>query len=186
MNGPILVACPGPSVVYIPGIPICAVSTAIRIFPEPKYWVRCDHIRKQHGPEGLEADKNPKVDVWHIDRAPFGRDKIRGSINYALNLMAHLHHTPVYLAGCDMNTGYYYGDVDEEKAESMRKFHNKMMAVLRDMWETIPGLISITPNSPINAYVPFSQEMYDKGVKPCARSSVASGPGLVTKSSPTP
>lgn len=69
-SGPSLAKVP----LYDPGLPVAAVSTAIRYVHRPDYWILVDRMNKNHGPEGKFAAKEaaiPKVvpasrkAVWH-------------------------------------------------------------------------------------------------------------------------
>lgn len=54
-----VVACSGPSLnkvdVFSLGLPVCAISTAIRSIPKPNYWFIADHLNEMHGEEGQTA-----------------------------------------------------------------------------------------------------------------------------------
>jgi hypothetical protein len=54
-----VVACSGPSLnkvdVFSLGIPVCAISTAIRSIPNPNYWFIADHLNEMHGQQGKTA-----------------------------------------------------------------------------------------------------------------------------------
>jgi hypothetical protein len=58
-------ACSGPSLnkvdVFSLGIPVVAISTAIRSIPNPNYWVYCDFLNEMHGDEGKNAYVNENI-----------------------------------------------------------------------------------------------------------------------------
>lgn len=60
-----IVACSGPSLnnvsVYSLGYPVVAISTAIRVVPEPHYWIIADSLNQYHGTEGKIAWNNPQI-----------------------------------------------------------------------------------------------------------------------------
>jgi hypothetical protein len=60
-----VLACSGPSLnnvdVYSLGVPIVAVSTAIRKIPNPNFWVLADYLNEMHDVEGREAYSNPEI-----------------------------------------------------------------------------------------------------------------------------
>ena len=60
-----VVACSGPSLnkvdVFSLGLPVCAISTAIRSIPNPNYWFLADHLNEMHGKEGRDAWKNENI-----------------------------------------------------------------------------------------------------------------------------
>lgn len=60
-----VVACSGPSLnkvdVFSLGLPVCAISTAIRTIKEPNYWFIADHLNEMHGQEGKDAWINPNI-----------------------------------------------------------------------------------------------------------------------------
>ncbi len=45
----------------LPGYPLAAISTAIRLVPEPDFWLLTDRVKEDHGAAGLKALANPKV-----------------------------------------------------------------------------------------------------------------------------
>lgn len=54
-----VLACSGPSLnkvdVFSLGLPVCAISTAIRSLPDPHYWFLADYLNEMHGEEGKAA-----------------------------------------------------------------------------------------------------------------------------------
>jgi hypothetical protein len=60
-----VVACSGPSLnkvdVFSLGIPVCAISTAIRSVPVPDYWFLADYLNEMHGQQGKDAWYNEHV-----------------------------------------------------------------------------------------------------------------------------
>jgi hypothetical protein len=54
-----VLACSGPSLnkvdVFSLGLPVVAVSTAIRKIPNPDFWALADRLNKMHGQEGERA-----------------------------------------------------------------------------------------------------------------------------------
>jgi hypothetical protein len=60
-----VVACSGPSLnkvdVFSLGIPVCAISTAIRSIPNPNYWFIADHLNEMHGQQGKTAWMDEKI-----------------------------------------------------------------------------------------------------------------------------
>jgi hypothetical protein len=60
-----VVACSGPSLNKVDvrslGLPVCAISTAIRSIPEPDYWFIADHLNEMHGEEGKTAWNDGKI-----------------------------------------------------------------------------------------------------------------------------
>ena len=58
-------ACSGPSLNKVDpfslGLPVIAISTAIRKIPNPDYWVYSDYINEMHGLEGKAAFENPNI-----------------------------------------------------------------------------------------------------------------------------
>lgn len=61
----VIVCAAGPSLLQVPyrepGYPLAVISTAIRVIPEPDYWLLVDRVKTEHGDEGMAAAKNPKV-----------------------------------------------------------------------------------------------------------------------------
>lgn len=60
-----VVACSGPSLnkvdVFSLGVPVCAISTAIRSITEPHYWFLADFLNEMHGEEGKAAWGNMDI-----------------------------------------------------------------------------------------------------------------------------
>lgn len=60
-----VLACSGPSLntvdPFILGLPVVAVSTAIRKINTPHFWVIADYLNEMHGDEGRAAYANPDV-----------------------------------------------------------------------------------------------------------------------------
>ena len=44
-----------------PGYPLAAISTAIRMVPDPDFWLLVDRIQPEHGDEGKAAARNPAI-----------------------------------------------------------------------------------------------------------------------------
>lgn len=64
-RNPVILACSGPCLrqvdVWAPGLPVAAVSTAIRSVPGPTWWLLLDNVTHRHGDEGLHAITDVKV-----------------------------------------------------------------------------------------------------------------------------
>lgn len=60
-----VVACSGPSLnkvdPYSLGLPVCAISTAIRSIQQPNYWFIADYLNEMHGEEGRNAWNDANV-----------------------------------------------------------------------------------------------------------------------------
>jgi len=60
-----VLACSGPSLnsvdVFSLGLPVVAVSTAIRKIPNPNYWVLADYLNEMHDEEGRIAYSDPSI-----------------------------------------------------------------------------------------------------------------------------
>jgi hypothetical protein len=60
-----VLACSGPSLnsvdVYSLGLPVAAVSTAIRKISRPNYWLLADYLNEMHGEEGKIAYEDPSI-----------------------------------------------------------------------------------------------------------------------------
>ena len=60
-----VVACSGPSIrnvdVFSLGLPVVAISTAIRYIPNPHIWIYADRLNDMHGEEGKRANENSKI-----------------------------------------------------------------------------------------------------------------------------
>lgn len=60
-----VLACSGPSLnkvdVFSLGLPVVAVSTAIRVIPNPDFWSLADRLNTMHGKEGNSAWKNENI-----------------------------------------------------------------------------------------------------------------------------
>lgn len=60
-----VLACSGPSLnlvdVFSLGLPVVAVSTAIRKIPNPHFWILADYLNEMHDDMGREAYSNPNV-----------------------------------------------------------------------------------------------------------------------------
>jgi len=60
-----VLACSGPSLnkvdVFSLGLPVVAVSTAIRKIPNPDFWALADRLNKMHGQEGERAWSSKKI-----------------------------------------------------------------------------------------------------------------------------
>lgn len=63
-----VLACSGPSLnkvdVFSLGLPVCAISTAIRTITHPHYWFLADYLNEMHGEEGKAAWGN--VDIIKV------------------------------------------------------------------------------------------------------------------------
>lgn len=61
----IVVACSGPSLrnvdVFSLGLPVVAISTAIRYIAKPHIWIYADRLNEMHGEEGKLAQDNPNI-----------------------------------------------------------------------------------------------------------------------------
>ncbi len=61
----VVLACSGPCLrqvdVWAPGLPVAAVSTAIRVVPGPTWWLLLDSVSHRHGDVGLRTITDPKV-----------------------------------------------------------------------------------------------------------------------------
>jgi len=84
-----VIACSGPSLnkidVFSLGLPVVAISTAIRKLPNPDYWVCSDYINEMHADEGKRAYEN--ADIVKI----FQEDKIMNA-EKAKNLFSYKVH----------------------------------------------------------------------------------------------
>lgn len=60
-----VLACSGPSLnsvdVFSLGLPVVAVSTAIRVIKNPHYWILADNLNEMHGDEGNIAYQNENI-----------------------------------------------------------------------------------------------------------------------------
>ncbi len=60
-----VLVCSGPSLNLVDpfalGVPVVAISTAIRVIKNPHYWVLADYLNEMHGPEGNIAYQNENV-----------------------------------------------------------------------------------------------------------------------------
>ena len=60
-----VLACSGPSLnqvdVFSLGLPVVAVSTAIRSIPKPNYWILADYLNEMHGENGKLAYSNENI-----------------------------------------------------------------------------------------------------------------------------
>jgi hypothetical protein len=60
-----VLACSGPSLnlvdVFSLGLPVVAVSTAIRVLKNPHYWILADNLNEMHGDEGNIAYQNENI-----------------------------------------------------------------------------------------------------------------------------
>jgi hypothetical protein len=60
-----VLACSGPSLntvdVYSLGLPVVAISTAIRKIHKPDFWIIADFLNEMHGEEGKAAYANPDI-----------------------------------------------------------------------------------------------------------------------------
>lgn len=60
-----VLACSGPSLnlvdVFELGLPVVAISTAIRTIPNPHYWILADFLNEMHGNEGSVAYQNENI-----------------------------------------------------------------------------------------------------------------------------
>ena len=60
-----VIACSGPSLrdvdVFSLGLPVVAISTAIRYIPNPHIWIYADRLNEMHGEEGKLANQNSKI-----------------------------------------------------------------------------------------------------------------------------
>jgi hypothetical protein len=60
-----VLACSGPSLnsvdVYSLGLPVVAISTAIRTIPKPNYWILADYLNEMHGDNGKLAYSNEEI-----------------------------------------------------------------------------------------------------------------------------
>ena len=78
----VILACSGPSFnkvkddIYDLNLPIVAVSTTIRLIPNPDVWVFADNVNKFHGKPGRQAWLNPKIHKV----IPTGRGKIQKGV----------------------------------------------------------------------------------------------------------
>jgi len=70
VRNPVIVCGSGPSLLkvnpWLPGLPICAVSTAIKTLyqlgnPKPTYWALVDSLNVAHKPEGQEAAEDADI-----------------------------------------------------------------------------------------------------------------------------
>ena len=72
-----VLACSGPSLnlvdVFSLGVPVVAVSTAIRVIPNPHYWVLADFLNEMHGNEGSVAYQNENI----LKIIPKGKTHVR-------------------------------------------------------------------------------------------------------------
>lgn len=64
-DGVCVIACSGPSLNEVDcstlGIPVIAISTAIRTLKRPNYWALADTLNALHGDEGKDAWKDPSI-----------------------------------------------------------------------------------------------------------------------------
>tara|TARA_Y100000004_G_scaffold126365_1_gene142225 strand:+ start:1 stop:1749 length:1749 start_codon:yes stop_codon:yes gene_type:complete len=78
----VILACSGPSYnlvkddLHALNLPIVAVSTTIRLIPEPDVWVFADNVNKFHGKQGRKAWLNPNIHKV----IPTGRGKIQKGV----------------------------------------------------------------------------------------------------------
>jgi len=76
-----VLACSGPSLNLVDpfelGVPVVAVSTAIRVITNPHYWVLADFLNEMHGEEGSVAYQNENV----VKVVPMGKTHIRHKTN---------------------------------------------------------------------------------------------------------
>ena len=78
----VILACSGPSYnkvkddIHSLNLPIVAVSTTIRLIPEPDVWVFADNVNKFHGKQGRKAWLNPNIHKV----IPTGRGKIQKGV----------------------------------------------------------------------------------------------------------
>ena len=78
----VILVCSGPSFnkvkddIYALNLPIVAVSTSIRLIPDPDVWVFADNVNKFHGKEGRKAWLND--DIHKV--IPTGRGKIQKGV----------------------------------------------------------------------------------------------------------
>lgn len=60
-----VLVCSGPSLNLVNpfelGLPVVAISTAIRKIPNPHYWILADYLNEMHGPEGNSAYQNENI-----------------------------------------------------------------------------------------------------------------------------
>ena len=60
-----VLACSGPSLntvdAYSLGLPVVAVSTAIRKIHKPHFWIIADYLNEMHGAEGASAYSDPEI-----------------------------------------------------------------------------------------------------------------------------
>lgn len=60
-----VLACSGPSLntvdVFSLGLPVVAISTAIRKIPNPDFWILADYLNEMHDEEGRNAYSNPEI-----------------------------------------------------------------------------------------------------------------------------
>lgn len=60
-----VLACSGPSLnnvdVFSLGLPVVAVSTAIRKIPDPDFWILADYLNEMHDEQGRNAYSNPEI-----------------------------------------------------------------------------------------------------------------------------
>jgi len=61
----VVVACSGPSLrnvdVFSLGLPVVAISTAIRYVPNAHIWIYADRLNDMHGEEGKNAQDDPRI-----------------------------------------------------------------------------------------------------------------------------
>lgn len=60
-----VLACSGPSLNLVDpfelGVPVVAISTAIRVINHPHYWILADYLNEMHGEEGMIAYQNENI-----------------------------------------------------------------------------------------------------------------------------
>lgn len=83
-----ILACSGPSLnlvnVFELGLPVVAVSTAIRVITNPHYWVLADFLNEMHGSEGSVAYQNENI----CKITPKGKTHVRhkGNIRNSMDI----------------------------------------------------------------------------------------------------
>lgn len=72
----VVVACSGPSLknvnVFSLGLPVVAISTAIRYIKTPHMWIFADKLNELHGDEGQQAATNPNI----LKFVPVNKDNV--------------------------------------------------------------------------------------------------------------
>ena len=171
----LLIACSGPSIletdVFSWGVPVCAISTAIRCIPHPQHWALIDPFSSAYGPEGKAALKDPaihsitkwrggkKKDPWEANVTKIAETdwRIKTTIDLAMYWAVERAGVKrILIAGMDLTCDYAWGRrIGLDMAAHTVRLHKRCILYLKKFIERHPQVevLSVTPSSAINEFL---------------------------------